>query len=116
MTNDLVRRLHDEAARLNCKSFGNSFDAQDAGISATLAEEAADTIDNLRQQIAEKEVDAARWRHLRDHHYYHYDEDFVNPQPREFGIQFQHQDTTPDRPCIEFLIDEEIKKSSEEDD
>jgi hypothetical protein len=64
----------------------------------------------LLAEIERLSVDAARWRYLREYRYYHYSEDFACPQPREFGIEFSHQDSTTNRPSIEDLIDTEIEK------
>jgi hypothetical protein len=54
-------------------------------------------------------ADAARYRFLKARHTYLYPEDYVNPQPREFGLQWQHQDCTIDRPGMDWLIDQEIE-------
>jgi hypothetical protein len=60
--------------------------------------------------------DAQRYRHLKEHHAYYYPEDYANPQPREFGIQWAWQDITTDRPCMDFLIDQEIAAAAQEGD
>jgi len=54
-------------------------------------------------------ADAARYRYLKEHSSYYYAEGYNPPTPREFGIQWEHQDCTPDRPGMDWLIDQEIE-------
>ena len=61
-------------------------------------------------------ADAARYRHLKEHHSYYYAEQYDQPQPREFGIQWEHQDCTPARPSMDWLIDQEIAAKRLEDE
>lgn len=61
-------------------------------------------------------ADAARYRHLKEHHSYYHAEQYDQPQPREFGIQWEHQDCTPARPSMDWLIDQEIAAKRLEDE
>ena len=54
-------------------------------------------------------ADAARYRYLKEHSSYYYAEGYDPPTPREFGIVWEHQDSTPDRPSMDWLIDQEIE-------
>lgn len=53
-------------------------------------------------------ADARRYRYLKEYCSYLYPEDYVNPQPREFGIHFEHQDSTTARPSLDATIDAAI--------
>lgn len=61
-------------------------------------------------------ADAARYRHLKNHASYYYAEGYDPPTPREFGISWEHQDCTPDRPGMDWLIDQEIAAKAFDDE
>ena len=55
-------------------------------------------------------IDANRYRFLRDKCSYYYAESYAEPSPREFGIAWQYQDGTPDRPTFEEVLDEDVAR------
>lgn len=61
-------------------------------------------------QGAQDAADAARYRHLKEHRSYYYHEGHNPPSPREFGIEWHWQDSTPERADMDTLIDREIEE------
>lgn len=61
------------------------------------------------QAVPDDAADAARYRNLKEYCSYHYAEGYDPPTPREFGIQWEWIDTTPARPGMDWLIDQEIE-------
>jgi hypothetical protein len=55
-------------------------------------------------------ADAARYRYLKMCCSYYYPEGQNPPSPREFGIEWHWQDSTPERADIDTLIDREIEE------
>lgn len=68
----------------------------------------------LLRLLGEAQADAARYRHLKEHCSYQYSERYDPPTPREFGIQWEYQDTTPARPSMDQVIDDDIARKWEE--
>jgi hypothetical protein len=59
-------------------------------------------------ELAALKRDAERYRFLRDARSYYYGESYAEPSPREFGIQWDYQDSTPARPSFEEVLDADV--------
>jgi len=73
-------------------------------------EEAIFALERMWEEMCELRADAARYRYLKEHSSYYYAEEYDPPSPREFGIEWQYQDCTPERPGMDLLLDREIEK------